>query len=258
MGILDGFEKVEKKIQKFVEEKFGREAAMPPLKLRREILKELEDRIQPLGGKRVFPFNRLDIRIYADDSESRAIRQMAFLDNRQLESDILEMLKSSGSDLPEQPQIEVSIVASLPPERADHGFSIQYERRSQSSEIPSARLVPLRGKTKDADYTIGKSQTYIGRLTDIFDEYGRLQRRNDIVFLDTDDEINATVARVHAHISYQEKSGDFLLHDDRSANGTRVLRDGRVLEVPIGKRGIKLRSGDEIHLGQASLKFEVG
>ena len=52
---------------------------------------------------------------------------------------------------------------------------------------------------------------------------------------------------------------DYRLCDDGSEFGTRVFRDGRSIEVPSGdRRGEKLRSGDEIYLGRACLRFERG
>ena len=65
---------------------------------------------------------------------------------------------------------------------------------------------------------------------------------------------NATVSRRHVHIRLEE--GDYRVCDDESEFGTRVFRDGRPIEVPAGnRRGEKLRSGDDIYLGRACLKF---
>jgi pSer/pThr/pTyr-binding forkhead associated (FHA) protein len=63
------------------------------------------------------------------------------------------------------------------------------------------------------------------------------------------------VSRRHAHIRLD--SGVYRLCDDGSEFGTRVLRDGRAIEVPAGnRRGERLRAGDEIFLGRACLRFE--
>jgi len=83
----------------------------------------------------------------------------------------------------------------------------------------------------------------------------RIVRRNDVVFEDGADEANSSVSRKHAHIL--RDGSDFRLVDDGSEYGTRVFRDGRSLEVPPGdRRGEKLRTGDEIYLGRACLRFE--
>ena len=56
---------------------------------------------------------------------------------------------------------------------------------------------------------------------------------------------------------YDEILDEYRLCDDGSEFGTRVFRDGRSIECPSGnRRGEKLRSGDEIYLGRACLRFE--
>ena len=69
---------------------------------------------------------------------------------------------------------------------------------------------------------------------------------------------NATVSRAHAHIAWDPSSGTFRLFDDNSAYGTSIFRNGALLNIPAGaSRGIALRTGDEIYLGQARLRFEL-
>jgi hypothetical protein len=48
-------------------------------------------------------------------------------------------------------------------------------------------------------------------------------------------------------------SGEHRLHDDRSAHGTGIIRGDRTIPVPPGSRGVRLRSGDEIVIGEARL-----
>jgi pSer/pThr/pTyr-binding forkhead associated (FHA) protein len=63
------------------------------------------------------------------------------------------------------------------------------------------------------------------------------------------------VSRKHAHIRFD--GSEYRLCDDSSEYGTRVFRDGRSIDVPPGnRRGEKLRSGDEIYVGRACLRFE--
>ena len=124
----------------------------------------------------------------------------------------------------------------------------------QEPERPG-RLVVVKGKMQFEEYTIKKARTNIGRLAELTDSEQRMLRRNDLVFEDGADEANATVSRKHAHIRLE--AGDYRICDDGSEFGTRVFRDGRPIEVPAGnRRGEKLRSGDEIYLGRACLRFE--
>ena len=85
-----------------------------------------------------------------------------------------------------------------------------------------------------------------------------MSRRNDVVFLDNGDETNSTVGRAHATVYFNREKNEFRLVDDVSRYGTRIFREGRSIEVPGGnRRGIRLRSGDEIYLGRACLRFEI-
>ena len=69
---------------------------------------------------------------------------------------------------------------------------------------------------------------------------------------------NQSVSRAHAHLEFDSENVAFRLYDDRSAHGTTVVRDGTVIPVPPGpSKGVALRDGDEIVLGQARLRFEI-
>ena len=100
-----------------------------------------------------------------------------------------------------------------------------------------------------------RARINIGRLAELTDADHRVVRRNDVVFEEGAEEVNGTVSRRHAHIRLED--GEYRLCDDGSEFGTRVFRDGRSIEIASGdRRGEKLRSGDEIYLGRACLRFE--
>ena len=75
-----------------------------------------------------------------------------------------------------------------------------------------------------------------------------------MAFVDSDAPANQSVSRRHAHIRHEPQTGEFRLYDDRSAQGTGVLRGGKTIAVPPGTRGIRLQPGDEIVLGEAKLR----
>ena len=107
-------------------------------------------------------------------------------------------------------------------------------------------------------YRLKNDRILIGRLSEVTDREGRLVRKNDVVFLDNEDDINSTVGRIHARIWFDFEKQEFRIMDEVSRYGTRVLRDGRYLEIPGGNpRGVRLRSGDEIFCGQACVRFEL-
>ena len=77
-----------------------------------------------------------------------------------------------------------------------------------------------------------------------------------VVFVEGSAAVNQTVSRRHAHIAV-EPSGVCRLHDDRSEHGTGIIRGGRTIPVPAGSRGVRLRSGDEIALGEARVRIRI-
>jgi hypothetical protein len=128
----------------------------------------------------------------------------------------------------------------------------------RGQEIPEVRLVVTRGAAEQPEYRLKKGRILVGNLRDVYDREGRMVRRNDLVFIDNGDDINSTVARVHARIWYDPEVRVFCIMDEGSRYGTRIVREGRSIEIPGGDlRGVGLRSGDEICFGQASLRFEL-
>ena len=63
-----------------------------------------------------------------------------------------------------------------------------------------------------------------------------------------------TVGRAHAHITFDETAGTYLLFDDGSHNGTFVVRRGTTIHVAArDPRGLRLDDCDELHFGRASV-----
>jgi predicted component of type VI protein secretion system len=69
--------------------------------------------------------------------------------------------------------------------------------------------------------------------------------------------VNQSVSRRHAHIAYEPTSGGYRLRDDGSVRGTSVVRKGSTVTVPPGSLGVRLRTGDELVLGEARLRIRV-
>src|SRR4030095_15275134 len=123
---------------------------------------------------------------------------------------------------------------------------------------PAVTLVVSRGHAARRTHALRLRRINLGRLETVVDRTRRTMRRNDVAFLDHEDEISLSVSRAHAHIERGEDGG-YRLFDDGSAQGTRVIRDGRSLDVPRGaSRGLRLRDGDELELGLARVRFATG
>jgi hypothetical protein len=126
-----------------------------------------------------------------------------------------------------------------------------------AASLRQAQLVVLEGEATKKAYTLSGERTNVGRLAEVSDKHRRVVRRNQVVFLDADTETNQTVSRAQAHIRFTPPA-QFRLFDDHSSYGTRIMRDGRMIELPSGSpRGVQLRAGDEIYFGRARMLFQV-
>jgi hypothetical protein len=256
MRLLSDIEKtIERGFRKWTEHLFGAAQSDELLLVHRAILEEIVSRTQVAArGKRIFPYSLVTVTLISADPDRRALYVAAFGDEARLAGDVRQALEGAGCQLPRAFSVEVRTA-----ECGDGAFQIEYGTAPPTTPaLPApASLVVVKGKAENETYSISKPRTNIGRLAELTDAEARVVRRNDVVFLEGGDEANSTVSRKHAHIGFAK--GEYRIADDESEFGTRVFRDGRSIDVPAGnRRGEKLRSGDEIYLGRARLRFEQG
>jgi len=230
------------------------------LEIRRDILEDVRDHIQPKGhGKSIFPYNSISIRIGAQNKEQQNLYEAAFHEGNGLEEDSRELLSEADCPVPAGFRVTVSVIKNAALASTSRPFLIEYSKgkaaisKSLRNARPNAKLTVLRGEADVTEYAIHSDRVNIGRLKEVIGDKQGLRRRNDIAFADTE----ATVSREHAYIRYDAETGKFRLYDSLSQRGTTVFREGRRFEVPRGlTRGFQLKSGDEIHLGNARIAFE--
>jgi FHA domain-containing protein len=246
---------IEREFRRWTVKAFGPAESDELLLVHRAILDEVEGKVQTVQrGKRVFPYNHLRVRLVSPDASRRALFQAAFAgEDRRLECDLRECLAGAGCDVPGGFAVEIETE-----EEGPRGFEILYEMGATPARVkPAARLVVVRGKANQESFPLAGERTNIGRRAELTDSLERVIRRNDVVFEEGVDEANATVSRSHAHVRLDRESAEYRICDDSSEYGTRIFRAGRSIEVPPGRtRGERLRSGDEIYLGRACLRFE--
>jgi hypothetical protein len=227
------------------------------LEIRRDILNDVRDHIQPRGqGKSVFPYNTISIRIAAEDAGQQALLEQAFTQDDDLEQTISALLIEAGCSLPAGLHTTVVVAEGVEPK-----FRVDYSNVKSPAAAPAipnsrpaAKLTVILGEADATEHIIDSDRVNIGRLKEVISDKDGLRRRNHISFSETE----TTVSREHAFIRYDSESGKFRLYDSMSQRGTNVFRDGRRFEVPKGPtHGFQLRSGDEIHLGSARLRFDI-
>ena len=252
MSLFSEIEKsIERSFHRWTEHAFGPANSDELLLVHRGILEEIETKIQVVArGRRIFPYTRLTVTLVSPDADRRALYQAAFGDR--LVSDIREALSGAKCEVPRGLAVEVHTA-----EAGARPFAIEYgnEPPAFAPTVAPARLTIVRGKAQHPEYLLERPRVNIGRLAELTDSEQRVVRRNDIVFEEGADEANATVSRKHAHIKMEQ--GVYRICDDGSEFSTRIFRDGRTIEVPEGnRRGERLRTGDEIYLGRACVRFE--
>jgi FHA domain len=241
---------IETGFRRFTERAFGPAQSDDLVLVHRAILEQVAGKIQVAGrGRRIFPYPRVIVTLVSPDLDRRALYQAAF--GEKLEAALQEALQGSNCEVPRGFTVEVRTA-----ETGIQPFAIEYDyNRPLLAATAPARLTVVRGRAQQAEYSLDRRRTNIGRMAEVTDAEQRVLRRNDVVFEEGADEANATVSRKHAHVTCA--GGEYRLCDDASEFGTRIFRDGRSLDVPTGnRRGEKLKPGDEIYLGRACLRFE--
>jgi len=255
MNLFSEIEKtIERGFRKWTERVLGPADSDEVLLVHRAVLEAIETKVQTVArGQRVFPYTRVTVTLVSADADRRALYQTAFGEEGRLEADIREALEGVDCQIPRGFGVEVKTA-----ETGEKKFAIEYAIEAAKSAVEeprgAGRVVVVKGKTTETQYALRKARTNIGRIAELTDAEQRVVRRNDVVF-EEGDEANATVSRRHAHIRLE--AGEYRICDDESEFGTRVFREGRIIEVPAGtRRGERLRPGDEIYLGRACIRFE--
>jgi len=253
MSLFTEIEKtIDRAFRSWTQRAFGAERANDLVIYHRAILEEIMGKVQVLArGQRVFPFAHVLIRIVGGTEQRREVLRAAFGDR--LPSDIQSALRAIRCEIPQGFTAIVEVVES-----GIQTIELEYSVKPPKPApppAPPARLVVVKGKAERAEYALDKPRINVGRLPELTDASQRVVRRNDIVFEEGADEVSGTVSRKHAHIVMED--GEYRICDDRSEFGTSIFRNGRPIElVKGGRRGEKLRPGDEIYFGRACMRFE--
>jgi hypothetical protein len=252
----------EQNIRKRVENAFGIETSQTPLEVRRAILEQVESRIVVDKNGKIFPFEKIELHLFPPTKALYDVFEVAFSSEDSLKSDL--RLKLREAQVQEPVNLQILMELHEPSEQSavasSELFQLNFVKldRSRPPEAPEIMLSIIKGSMEQERYLLKKERILIGRLSEVTDLEGRMVRKNDVVFLDNGDDINSTVGRIHARIWFNQEKREFRIMDEASRYGTRVVREGRTIEAPGGNaRGIRLKSGDEIYLGQACIDFKL-
>lgn len=266
-----------KQLQSRIKEFFDApiDAASTPLEIVKAVLDELELKVHPVGrGRRVFPYNRITVRVGPTAADRQAL--LAALET--VEARLRERLSELQCPEPQGLTVRIALLKKTPAEwQPGRLFSIDYAADAAAPAPPPAaavaaataapreekptcrpvRIAILKGAAASELFTFQQPVIAIGRTPEPTDDQGRV-RRNDIAFLDVTDGITETVGRAHARIQFEPATAEYRIFNDGSSNPTFIVRAGTTIQVaPRDPRGVRLRSGDEIHLGRAAMQLTV-
>ncbi|HEV2853519.1 MAG TPA: FHA domain-containing protein [Thermoanaerobaculia bacterium] len=245
-----------------------------PLEIRRAVLDEAESKVIAVGeGKRLFPYNRLKVHLLATNPEERTALEAAANEAWDLKNRIAERLAERGCPVPAGFTVE-TVFDEARPEFGERRFFVEYEKAESPALVavpapgapsaggvaarPTLVLTVVKGDATQHVYDFeGPARIHLGRLEEVVDADGRVRRRNDVAFRE-EGEVNTTVSREHARISWDGETAGYWLRAEQNASGTRIYRDGRTIDVSAhDRRGVRLQAGDEIYLGRACVKVAM-
>ncbi len=231
-----------------------------PIEIRRGILDQVEAKAVAVGGgKKIFPYDRLRIHLLAADPEQRSVLEGVLADGWDLEASIQQVLDKIGCQIPSGLKLKYVLDEAEDHRFGDRSFFIEYLQSAApptDNERPILEIKVVSGKTSEEVYTTQAARIHIGRLPEVLDNHGRLERRNEIAFSEKG-EINASVSRKHASIRYDDETRAYWIRDNNSAGGTRIFRDGRPISVGRHLKGVRIQDGDEISLGRAQIAIRL-
>jgi hypothetical protein len=239
-----------------------------PLEIAHAIVDASERQIQPGGrGARLFSFNHVAVMVRAPSRQSRVRFEALFASAPSLRDRIIDRVRACGCEVADL-RVDIDYAADAGRDWIDPQFHVAFDRiavepvalvavEPETTPTP-IELTVVNGIAQRHTYSFALIRIDIGRGAEVRDSRHRLVRCNDLVFVDGSGGINQTVSRRHAHIAVDPVSRAARVYDDRSAQGTGVVRAGRTIPVPPGARGVRLQGGDEIVLGEARVRVCIG
>jgi hypothetical protein len=227
--------------------------------IRFAVLEEVRRNSYRAGARMVFPFDLVRVTMRGVEESRAPVFRSGFF-RSYLEHEIQTNLRADSVRFPEQLRVEVDVGTGLPMPNEVWLTVAAGTQQNPAGSGKAARLIVQSGSANALELPIEKPRVHLGREVDVH-RNGGMHRRNDLAFVE-DSDVNRSVSREHAHIDYDQTTGEYRLFNDRwyargTDCGTRIVRDGVSLEVHRDTRGTRLEPGDEIHLGRAVVTFVV-
>lgn len=267
MDILGKAKRLESKLTRTFDgaaQHWTRSGPRTPLEILHAIVDGVEQALEPAGrGTHVFPFNRIKVAIVAPSRDARARFAALFEAEPDLEARVAARLREAGCD-GASPHVKVTYVDRAAPGWTAPDMHIDFDRvtqidhgREQPSGPQAVRITIVHGTAERPSYTFALGRINLGRCAEVRDSRNQLIRTNHVAFSEDASDPNSSISRRHAHIQYVNELRQYRICDDGSVHGTSIVRNGRTIRVPVGTRGVRVCSGDEVRLGEARLRVRI-
>jgi hypothetical protein len=239
--------------------------AQEPLEVGHAILKELQGQaVRDAHGHALFPHAHVVVELRMDALPPGA--SLEPLTSDRLQAGARQSLAELDCRIPSDFSLEVRRVTQpLDGWPSAAVYRLRFDDRVRRQESTARAADSLLTLTLSPDHNPGTYQMLedrldIGSVADVRDRDGRLVRRN-AVCVSGEADPKQSVSRRHAHITASTVAPGrvrYVLHDDASTYGTRVMRRGETIPVPPGTAGVRLRDGDEVYFGAARATVSIG
>ena len=239
------------------------ERAPEPLEVGNSILRDIRKQIvRDAYGNAVFPHANIVVDLRTDALSPGA--SLEPLTSDQLQAATRKLLAEPDCRVHADLSLEVRHVKQTPDEWPPAVYRLHFDdgtRRQERSTRGGDQVLTLT-LSPDRDpqcHQMHEDRLDIGSVVEVRDREGRLVRRNMVCISDQQDP-KRSVSRRHAHITASKDANGrliYVLHDDASTYGTRVVRRGDAIGVPPGTFGVRLRDGDEVYFGAARAAVSI-
>ena len=241
------------------------ERAPEPLEVGHAILKEIQAQaVRDAHGDTLFPHAHVVVELLMNALPPGA--SLESLTSDRLQAGARQSLAELDCRIPSDFWLEVRRVTQPPdgwPSAAVYRLRFDDGARRQERAARAADSLLTLTLSPDGNprtHQMLEDRLDIGSVADVRDREGRLVRRNTACISGEEDP-KQSVSRRHAHITASSDAHGrvrYVLHDDASTYGTRVMRRGVTIPVPPGTAGVRLRDGDEVYFGAARATVTIG
>jgi hypothetical protein len=235
--------------------------------IRSNILQFIKEQLQKAEGGEGANIKGLCLYITCRQEEKHLYEAAVYADDekRFKEEEVQRIADDYAIALPQNWTMEMIFADAAPPEampakEADTALFISTKKKPKVHKEATAFIRVLNGEAEKESYTIisSRGKINIGREKRVQTADG-FMRENGIAFPGaSNNESNRSVSRQHAHIEWDNESGNFILFPDEGGlppmNKIKVREaGGNIFKLQTLEIGHHLKEGDQIILGESAL-----